>query len=68
LRFNVAIPPNFATGVMELRAQVKFQSCNDEACFAPQTRQVAMPIAVVGSNEPAKRINGNIFGGGRRKG
>jgi DsbC/DsbD-like thiol-disulfide interchange protein len=65
LRFNVTIPANFSTGVMELRARVKFQSCNDEACFAPQTRQVAMPIAVVGTNEPAKRINGNIFG--RRK-
>jgi hypothetical protein len=49
--------------VLELRAHVKFQSCNDEACFAPQTRQIAMPIAVVGANEPVKRINGNIFGG-----
>lgn len=67
LRFNITIPPNFATGVMELRAHVKFQSCNDEACFAPQTRQIAMPIAVVGANEPVKRINGNIFGGGRRQ-
>jgi DsbC/DsbD-like thiol-disulfide interchange protein len=62
LRFNVTIPANFSTGVTELRARVKFQSCNDEACFAPQTRQVAMPIAVVGANESAKRINGNIFG------
>jgi DsbC/DsbD-like thiol-disulfide interchange protein len=68
LRFNVTIPANFSTGVTGLRARVKFQSCNDEACFAPQTRQIAMPIAVVGANEPAKRINGWIFGGGRRKG
>jgi DsbC/DsbD-like thiol-disulfide interchange protein len=67
LRFNVTIPANFSTGVTELRARVKFQSCNDEACFAPQTRQVSMPIAVVGANESVKRINGNIFGG-RRKG
>jgi DsbC/DsbD-like thiol-disulfide interchange protein len=68
LRFNVTIPASFSTGVTELRARVKFQSCNDEACFPPVTRQVSMPIAVVGANESVKRINGNIFGGGRRKG
>jgi DsbC/DsbD-like thiol-disulfide interchange protein len=67
LRFSVVIPANFATGVTELRARVKYQSCNDEACFPPQTRQVAMPIAIVGANEPVKRINTNIFGGGRRR-
>jgi DsbC/DsbD-like thiol-disulfide interchange protein len=68
LRFNITIPANFSTGVTQLRARVKFQSCNDEACFAPVTRQIAMPIAVVGANESVKRINGNIFGSGRRKG
>jgi DsbC/DsbD-like thiol-disulfide interchange protein len=65
LRFNVTVPANFSTGVTELRARVKYQSCNDEACFPPQTRQVSMPIAIVGANESVKRINGNIFG--RRK-
>jgi len=44
---------------------VKYQSCNDEACFPPVTRQITMPIAVVDANEAVKRINGNIFG--RRK-
>jgi DsbC/DsbD-like thiol-disulfide interchange protein len=66
LRFNVTIPAKFSTGVTQLRARVKYQSCNDEACFAPQTRQVSMPIAVVGANESARRINGNIFGGRRK--
>jgi DsbC/DsbD-like thiol-disulfide interchange protein len=66
LRFNVTIPANFSTGVTELRARVKYQSCNDEACFAPQTRQITMPIAIVGANESVRRINGNIFGGRRR--
>ncbi|HKQ54212.1 MAG TPA: protein-disulfide reductase DsbD domain-containing protein [Pyrinomonadaceae bacterium] len=67
LRFNVTIPPDFATGVTELRASVKYQSCNDEACFPPATRSVNMPIAVVGTNESVKRINNNLFGGGSRK-
>jgi hypothetical protein len=63
LRFNVTIPANFDTGVTELRARLKYQSCNDEACFPPTTRTVTMPIAVVGANESVKRINGRIFGG-----
>ncbi len=65
LRFNVTIPANFNPGVTELRARLKYQSCNDEACFAPTTRSITMPIAVVGANESVKRINGRIFGGGR---
>jgi DsbC/DsbD-like thiol-disulfide interchange protein len=63
LRFNVTVPDNFSTGVTELRVRVKYQSCNDEACFPPTTRTITMPIAVVGSNESVKRINGRIFGG-----
>jgi hypothetical protein len=66
LRFNVTIPDNFSTGVTELRVRVKYQSCNDEACFPPTTRTISMPIAVVGANESVKRINGRIFGGGKR--
>lgn len=66
LRFNVTIPSDFSTGVTELRARLKYQSCNDEACFPPATRSITMPISVVGANESVKRINGRIFGGGRR--
>jgi hypothetical protein len=66
LRFNVTVPPNFAMGVTPLRAKLRYQSCNDEACFAPVSRTVEMPIAVVSAKESSKRINGNIFGGGRR--
>jgi DsbC/DsbD-like thiol-disulfide interchange protein len=63
LRFNVTIPANFNPGVTELRARLKYQSCNDEACFPPTTRSITMPIAIVGANESVKRINGRIFGG-----
>ena len=68
LRFNVTIPADVQTGVTELRARVKYQSCNDEACFPPATRSITMPIAVVGSNESVKRINSNLFGGKKRGG
>jgi DsbC/DsbD-like thiol-disulfide interchange protein len=66
LRFTVTVPANFATGVTPLRARLRYQSCNEEACFPPSSRVVEMPIAIVGSSESAKRINGNIFGGGKR--
>jgi len=68
MRFNVTIPANHEAGVTELRLRVRFQSCNDEACFQPVTRNITLPIEVVGANEPVRRINAEIFGGGGRRG
>lgn len=62
MRFNVTIPADFPTGVTQLTARLLYQSCSDEVCFQPDTRSISMPIAVVDTNEPVKRINGNIFG------
>lgn len=62
MRFNVAVPANFQTGLTELRAKVTYQSCNDEVCFPPTTREVKLGINVVGANESVKRINGQYFG------
>jgi thioredoxin:protein disulfide reductase len=62
MRFNVIVPANFQTGLTELRAKVTYQSCNDEVCFPPTTREVKLGINVVGANESVKRINGQYFG------
>ncbi|HYE66720.1 MAG TPA: protein-disulfide reductase DsbD domain-containing protein [Pyrinomonadaceae bacterium] len=67
LRFNVNIPANQEVGLTELRARLRFQSCTDEVCFPPTTREITMPILIVGANESVKRINGHLFGGGRRR-
>lgn len=67
LRFNVTIPANYQEGMTELRAHLRYQSCNDELCYQPVTHEITMPIGIVGTNESVKRINGNLFGGGRRK-
>jgi thiol:disulfide interchange protein DsbD len=61
MRFNIAVPANFQTGLTELRAKVTYQSCNDEVCFPPTTREVKLGINVVGTNESVKRINGQYF-------
>lgn len=63
-RFNVSVPANHEQGVARVRVNVRFQSCNDEVCFPPATRQLVLPIAVVGRDTPVRRINGQYFGGG----
>ena len=62
MRFNVFVPANYQTGLTELRAKVTYQSCNDEVCFPPTTREVKLGINVVGANESVRRINGQYFG------
>ncbi|HEY0323295.1 MAG TPA: protein-disulfide reductase DsbD domain-containing protein [Pyrinomonadaceae bacterium] len=65
MRFNVTIPTDFDQGVTQLTVRLSYQSCSNEVCFQPETRSIAMPIAIVGTNDSVKRINGNIFGGRR---
>jgi thiol:disulfide interchange protein DsbD len=62
MRFNLSVPANYQTGLTELRAKVTYQSCNDEVCFPPTTREVKLGINVVGANESVKRINSQYFG------
>jgi DsbC/DsbD-like thiol-disulfide interchange protein len=46
MRFNVTVPRNVATGSVELKTRVRYQSCNDEVCFPPQTREVSLWLNV----------------------
>lgn len=68
MRFNVTVPGNYSENGMTLRARVRFQSCNDDVCFPPATRDVEMSIPVVGANESVRRVNTGLFGGGSRRG
>jgi hypothetical protein len=67
-RFNVSVPANHSLGVETIRVNVRFQSCDDEVCYPPATRELALRIAVVGRDTPSNRVNGAIFGGGKRRG
>ena len=49
----------------EFRERLGEMLLASEVCFPPQSRELTMPIAVVGANESVKRINSNIFGGRR---
>lgn len=66
-RFNVTVPANFETGVTNFHVKVRYQSCSNEVCFPPATRDLTLAIAIVGANESVQRINGQYFGGGGRK-
>ncbi len=51
MRFNVTVPVNFGSDSTEVKASLRYQSCNDEVCFPPQTREVKIPIKIRGKGE-----------------
>jgi hypothetical protein len=46
MRFNVTIPASFGSDSAQLKGRLRYQSCNDELCFPPQTREVWINIKV----------------------
>ncbi|HEY0547925.1 MAG TPA: protein-disulfide reductase DsbD domain-containing protein [Pyrinomonadaceae bacterium] len=62
LRFTLTIPAGFPHTKMLVKAKVKYQSCSDEVCFAPATRDLDLWIGIAADKETPKRANGNIFG------
>lgn len=67
VRFSVSVPAAYELGVARIRVTVRFQSCNDEVCFPPATRELVLPIAIVGRDTPVNHINERYFGGGGRR-
>src|SRR5882724_12150704 len=46
IRFSVTLPRSFTGNSAELKARLRFQSCNDDTCFPPQTREVKLWLNV----------------------
>ncbi len=65
MRFTLTVPANYQSDVVEVNVRVRYQACNDQVCFQPQTRETSMAISVVGTNEAVQRTNSQIFGGRR---
>lgn len=63
LRFNVTVPANYQGGSLNLKARLRYQSCNDEVCFPPKNQDIDMNIDVVGAKDRVQRANGWVFGG-----
>jgi len=63
MRFNVTVPANYGDGWLNLKARLRYQSCNDDVCFPPKNQDIDFGISVVGANERVQRANGWVFGG-----
>jgi DsbC/DsbD-like thiol-disulfide interchange protein len=46
IRFPLTVQPNYAGGAVEIKGKLRFQACNDEACFPPVTKEVKMWVNV----------------------
>ena len=46
IRFNVTVPPNYSGSSGDVKGRLRFQACNDDACFPPITREVKMWLNV----------------------
>jgi len=50
-RFNVTVPSNYGEDWMNLKAHIRYQSCNDDVCFPPKNQDIDFGIKVVRANE-----------------
>jgi thiol:disulfide interchange protein DsbD len=46
MRFNLTVPANASTGSSEIKLKLRYQSCNDEVCFPPQTKELSLWLTV----------------------
>ena len=46
VRFNVTVPANYGGSSGEIKGKLRFQACNDDACFPPVTKEVKMWLNV----------------------
>jgi hypothetical protein len=46
MRFNVSVPVGYGSDVVDVKARLRYQSCNDELCFRPQNREMTFRLNV----------------------
>ncbi len=46
MRFNLMVPAGTSTGSKEVKLRLRYQSCNDEVCFPPQTKELSLWLNV----------------------
>ena len=67
MRFDVTVPAGFKQDKLRVRVVVAYQACSNETCFRPAERDITLSLDVAGADEEVQRINGNVFGRGRRR-
>lgn len=61
LRFTITVPANYSGGSIDLKTNVRLQSCDDEVCFPPKNYNQNLRIGVVGTSDRVKPTNGWAF-------
>src|SRR5687767_11767958 len=46
MRFSITVPRDVPTGSKEIKVRLRYQSCNDELCFQPQSRELSLWLNV----------------------
>ncbi len=59
LKFSEKLPP----GPDTLRAKLRVQACDEQVCLAPSIIDVAIPVEIVSTQEPARSMNDDLFSG-----
>jgi hypothetical protein len=67
MRFDVTVPAGFSQDRLRLRVVVSYQACSNETCFRPDQRDVTLSLDVADADDTVERINGHVFGRGRRR-
>jgi DsbC/DsbD-like thiol-disulfide interchange protein len=48
IRFTITVPASFSANSVELKARLRYQSCNDDVCFPPQSKDLSLWLTVEG--------------------
>jgi hypothetical protein len=67
MRFDLTVPAGFKQDKLRVRVVVAYQACSNETCFRPDERDVTLSLDVADADEEVQRINGHVFGRGRRR-
>jgi hypothetical protein len=46
VRVRFAVPPSAARGRFEQTGKLRYQACNDKACYPPRTLDVKLPVTI----------------------
>lgn len=61
VRGTFKVAATAAPGPHQLKAQVKFQACDDQSCLMPETLEVPLAITVSPAGKPGQPLNAQLF-------
>lgn len=56
-----SLSPNAPIEPINLNLKLRYQACNDDTCLIPVTKDITIPIEVIGTQESVQAVNDTIF-------